>query len=457
MPCLRWAARGGCPAPRGRLSNVCEARGLVSARPRGVGLRIEGGLAVAAPAEVEIARLGGQGDGIAETEAGPRYVAFALPGERVEAMADGLPRLVSPPSADRAAPLCRHFGTCGGCVAQHMGERLYGEWKRDTVVAAFRRRGLDVGALVAPLRRMPAGSRRRAVLTARRADNRVIIGYHRRNSHDLVNIVECPVLLPRMVAALPALRAIAATLPSSEVRFTVLSTPSGLDVAVAAGAGRVAAPAAAEIARIGAEHRLARVAVDGETVVERAAPALNAGGIDVAVPPGAFVQAVEEAERVMADLALAAVGGAKRVADLFCGVGGFTFALARRARVLALDRDSVAIAAVAAAARHAQGLKPIEARVRDLFREPLSAKELEPFDAVLFDPPRAGATGQAQQLARSRVPTVVAVSCDPGTLSRDARLLTDGGYSIERVTPIDQFVFSAHVEAVAVLRRSVVR
>jgi 23S rRNA (uracil1939-C5)-methyltransferase len=409
----------------------------------------------AAPAEVEIAGLGAQGDGIAETEAGPRYVAFALPGERVEAGGEGLPRLVSPPSADRAAPVCRHFGTCGGCVAQHMGGRLYGEWKREAVVAALRRRGLDVDAVVGPLRRMPSGSRRRAVLTARRQGKRIVVGYHRRNSHDLVDIVECPVLLPQVVAALPSLRAMAAALPAPEVRFTVLSTPVGLDVAVAAGAGRIAAPAAAEIARIGAEHRLARVAVDGDTVVARTAPVLRAGGTDIAVPPGAFVQAVEEAERLMADLALAAVGGARHVADLFCGVGSFTFALARRARVLALDRDPMAIAVVAAAARRTQGPKPIEARVRDLFREPLSAKELQPFDAVLFDPPRAGAVGQAQQLARSRVPTVVAVSCEPGTLARDARLLVDGGYAIESVTPIDQFVFSAHVETVAVLRRSV--
>jgi 23S rRNA (uracil1939-C5)-methyltransferase len=398
-------------------------------------------------------RLGAQGDGIADTDAGPRYVAFALPGERVEAGGEGLPRLVSEPNADRTAPLCRHFGDCGGCVAQHMGERLYADWKRGIVAGAFRQRGLDPE--IAPLVRMSPGSRRRAVLTARRAGGRIVLGYRRRRSHDLVGIGECPVLLPGIVAKLPSLRAIAAALAPPEVHLTALATPSGLDVAVEAGGARVGPATAAEIGRIAVEHRLARVTVDGRTVVERAAPALRAAGVAIPAPPGAFVQAVEDAERLMAELVVAAVGRARRVADLFCGLGSLTFALARGSRVLALDRDPAAIAALVAAARRAQGLKPIEARARDLFREPLSAKELEPFEAVAFDPPRAGASSQAQQLARSGVTTVVAVSCDPGTLARDARLLVDGGYAIERVVPIDQFVFSAHVEAVAVLRRSI--
>jgi 23S rRNA (uracil1939-C5)-methyltransferase len=413
------------------------------------------------PDELEIAALGAQGDGIAETAAGRVYVAFALPGERVEAAGDGEPRLLSQPSPDRAAPVCRHFGVCGGCVAQHMGERLYNEWKRGIVVAALDQRGLDPE--VGPLRRVAPGTRRRAVLTARRQTRqgrrRVALGYHRRRSLDLVEIEECPVLLPEIAARLSALRAIAAALPAPEVRLTVLATPSGLDVAAAAGRGRLAPAAAAEIARIAAQHRLARVAVDGDIVIERAAPTLaTPGGPEIAVPPGAFVQAVEEAERLMAGLVVGAVGTARCVADLFCGVGTFTFDLAARARVLALDRDPAAIAALSASARRAhgdvRGLKPIEAKVRDLFHAPLSPKELEAFDAVVLDPPRAGARAQAQQLARAGVPTVVAVSCDPGTLARDVRLLVDGGYAIESVTPIDQFLFSAHVEAVAVLRRA---
>jgi 23S rRNA (uracil1939-C5)-methyltransferase len=405
--------------------------------------------------QLEIGALGAQGDGIAETAAGPRYVPFALPGEIVAVEADGPPLLMSAPSPDRIAAPCRHFGVCGGCAAQHMGERLYAEWKRGIVVAALRRRRLDVD--VAPLRRVAPGTRRRTVLTARRTGARMALGYHRRKSPELVDIEECPVLLPEIAGKLPALRAVAAALAAPEVRLAVLAAPAGLDIAAEAVGGRPglrsARGAIAELGRIAMQHGLARVSLDGETVIERVRPVLSMGETDVAIPPAAFVQAVRPSEETMRELVTAALGKPKRVADLFCGVGTFTFALAGRARVLALDGNAAAIEALTAAARHAKGLKPIEARARDLFREPLSPRELEAFDAVVLDPPRAGASRQAQELARSKVETVIAVSCDPGTLARDAATLTGGGYVVEAVTPIDQFVYSAHVEVVAVLRR----
>jgi 23S rRNA (uracil1939-C5)-methyltransferase len=403
------------------------------------------------PEEIEIGGLGAQGDGIAETGSGTRYVPYALPGERVAVGADGLPRLLFAPSCERVPARCRHFGVCGGCAAQHMSERLYGTWKREALVTALARRGLTVD--VAPLRRVPPGSRRRAVLTARRDGERIALGYHRRRSRALVDIEECPVLTAGIAGRLGALRAVAAAVPVAEMRLTVLETPAGLDVAIEAGGSRPGRTAIAELGRLATEHRLARVSLDGETVIERTRPTLRMGEVDVGVPPGAFVQAVQASEEIMRGLVEGALARPKRVADLFCGVGTFTFALARHARVLALDSDESAIAALGLAARHAQGLRPIEARVRDLFREPLSVRELEPFDAVVLDPPRAGAEAQARELARSRVGTVIAVSCDPGTLARDARILVDGGYAISAVTPIDQFVFSAHLEAVAVLRR----
>jgi len=405
---------------------------------------------------LEIGGLGAQGDGIADTAAGPRYVPFALPGERVEVETDGASRLVSAPSPDRATASCRHFGVCGGCAAQHMSGQLYAVWKRDIVVTALRRRGLEPD--VAPLHRVAPGTRRRAVLTARRLGGRIALGYHRRRSLDLVDIEECPVLLPEIVAKLPALRAVAAALCAPELRLTVLATPAGLDIAVETGRRRPGQPprrsAVAELGQIATQHGLARLSLDGETVIERARPVLRMGEADVAVPPAAFVQAVQPSEEAMRELVMAALGKPKRVADLFCGVGTFTFALARRARVLAVDSDQAVLAALTAAARHAQGLKPIEAKARDLFREPLSARELEAFDAVVLDPPRAGASRQAQELARSNVGTVIAVSCDPGTLARDVQFLAEGGYAVESVTPIDQFVYSTHVEVVAVLRRS---
>ena len=207
------------------------------------------------------------------------------------------------------------------------------------------------------------------------------------------------------------------------------------------------------MAALAVRHGFARLTINKETVALVRPPVLTFGGVDVEPPPGLFVQAAQESEDEMVRLVLAATAKAKRVADLFCGLGTFTFPLARRARVLAVDQKGSAIQALQAAARRAQGLKPIEAKVRDLFRMPVSAKELEGFDAVVFDPARSGAEEQASELARCKARTVVAVSCNPGTLARDVRILIDGGYVLERVTPIDQFLYSHHVEAVAVLRR----
>lgn len=402
--------------------------------------------------ELDIVRLGAQGDGIAETNNGPRYVAFALPGERVRLAGNGMPEIISTVSRDRAAPVCRHFGTCGGCIAQHMSDRLYADWKRSIVVDAFRHHGLQPE--IAPLRRIALGSRRRAVLTARQEPaGSVALGYHRRKSTDLVDIEECPILEPAIVARLGALKSIAAAMPGREIRLTVLLTQGGLDISVNHDARRLGPDAIAVLARIAGAHGIARITVNGEALVEHTAPALSFGGVDVVPPPGIFVQAAKAAELEITRLVVAAIGGSKRVADLFCGIGTLTLPIARLSRVLAVDGDQAAIAALNAAARRAQGLKPIETKLRDLFREPLSARELKDFDAVVFDPPRAGAKAQTERLAQSLVPLVVAVSCDPGTLARDLRILVDGGYSIEAVTPIDQFLFSAHVEAVAVLRR----
>jgi 23S rRNA (uracil1939-C5)-methyltransferase len=401
--------------------------------------------------EVEIVRLGARGDGIAETAGGPRYLPFALPGERVRAAAGGLPRLQSPPSPERREPICRHFGVCGGCVAQHMSTPLYADWKRGILVEALRQRGLR--AEVGPLRPIPAASRRRAVLTGRRADGAPILGYHPRESEAVFDLLECPVLVPEIVAALPALREIAASAPGREVRLTVLATPAGLDVAVAT-QPRLAAKGAARLAQIAAgERRLARLALNGEILSQRGLPQLSFGGVEVCPPPGAFVQAVAQAEACLAEAVGHATRKARRVADLFCGVGTLSFRLARSARIDAFDSDPEAIAALNLAARHAKGLKPIAGRVRDLFTEPLAPRELDGYDAVVFDPPRAGAKAQALALAGSRVPVVLAVSCAPGTLARDLKILVDGGYRLQHVVPIDQFLFSAHLEAVAELRR----
>lgn len=408
-----------------------------------------------------IARLGAQGDGLADTPTGAVYVPLALPGERVVADVDGgRGRLVEVihASAARLVPTCRHFGACGGCAAQHMGEQIYRDWKREQVRAAFAHRGLDI--VVEDIVAVPPGRRRRATFAAlRQADGGVVLGFHEEGAHALVDITECPVVLPAIESALPGLRAIAESVlasagaASAKLRLSVTAASEGLDLALLDAAAHPGPQAQARIADIAARSGIVRVTADGPIVAQTTVPHLSLGGAKVALPPAAFIQATAEAEQAIASVLGEAIGKARRIADLYCGLGTFTFGLARQGRVLAVDGDKAAMSALAAAAKAAPGLKPIETRVRDLMREPLSRTELAGFEMVVLDPPRAGAKAQCEAIAKAKVPVVGSVSCNPATLARDCRILTDAGYRIERVVPIDQFVWSPHVEAVAILRR----
>ena len=405
--------------------------------------------------EVEIDRLGAQGDGIAESPDGPLFVPFALPGERVriELGVGGKHATlleVLAQSPDRVDPVCPHFGICGGCTLQHLETDAYLSWKRELVVQALKARGLE--AEVEPVRPVPLGSRRRAALALGREGEGLALGYRRARSHDLIDVDVCPILSPAIVSRLPKLKAALAPLLGNkrEARVGVTETNTGLDIVVQGVRPKETALAklAAEAGKLG----VARVTVGGDSVM-LAAPSVRFGLAQVKPPPDAFLQAVPQAEAAMLELVLAGVGKAKRVADLFSGLGTFTLPLAESCAVDAYEADEAALAALAEAARHTPKLKPVRTIARDLFRMPLGPQELKPYDAVVFDPPRAGAAAQAEQLAKSKAKRLVAVSCNPGTLARDLRLLVDGGYRITRVVPIDQFLFSGHVEAVAHLTR----
>lgn len=405
--------------------------------------------------EIDIKRVGAQGDGIADTGDGPVFVPFALPGERLRVQRSGETARIESilqQSADRISAVCQHFSICGGCAVQHMSPSFYGEWKRDLVRAAFKSRGID--ADVAPLYR-PKGLRRRAVLTAVRTEEGVALGFHQAQSHDLVDLAECPVLESRIVAALPGLRTLLKPLlvKRGEARVTVTMTAAGLDIAI----GEVQKPLTlqlrSELARQAADLHVARISLNGDPIYAALTPFLQFGTIDVPVPPGAFIQAVAGAESEMARLVLDGIGNAKKVADLFAGVGAFSLPIAVRAKVVAVDSDKSAIDALADGVRKGTGIKPVTTFVRDLFREPLSAMELNEHEAIVFDPPRAGAEAQSRMIAKSKVRTVVAVSCNPATLARDARILIDGGYAMGKVTPVDQFQYTPHIECVAVFKR----
>ena len=404
-----------------------------------------------------IARIGARGDGIAETGAGQVYVPYALPGERVLVSGDGARvelREVLSASADRVAAVCRHFKVCGGCATQHMARDAERAWKTELVRVAFSQQGITAPLL--PMVSVEAGSRRRAVFAARRAGGGAVFGFHAPHDDTIIDLGECPVLPAGIAAKLGVLRALAVPLlsRSGEARITVTEADNGIDVAVSEGKPVLSVEDRGEIARLAGAAAIIRLSIDGVTVFEAARPVIAFGRASVALPPGVFVQAVPDAERRMTEILLAACGKAKRVADLFSGVGTFSFPMAAKAEVLAVDSDTAAIGALMDAARRTQGIKQVTGKVRDLFSEPLSAKELEGFDAVVFDPPRAGADAQARRIAGSKVPVVIAVSCAPGTLARDVATLVAGGYELVSVTPVDQFVFAAHVEGIAVLRRA---
>jgi 23S rRNA (uracil1939-C5)-methyltransferase len=402
--------------------------------------------------EVEITRLGAQGDGVADGPAGPIFVPFTLPGERVRVAADregdhaNLIEVLEP-SPERVEPVCSHFGVCGGCALQHMETQAYLRWKRDQVIAALRSRGLDTE--VEGVRPVPLGSRRRASLALARGATWAVLGYHRSRSHELIDVEVCPVLSPRIVAALPKLREALAQLLGGrrEAKVRITETDSGLDLFVE---GAKTAPALmAAFVRQTLALGVARLTVDGESITPSDTPEIKFSGVKVRLPPGPFLQASREVETSMVDLVCDGVGRPNRVADLFAGLGTFTFALAPTAAVDAFEVDEPALAALAESARKTPKLKPIRTFTRDLFRSPLRPKELMDYEAVVFDPPRAGASAQAKELAVSGVPMIVAVSCNPGTLARDLRILVDGGYRIMRVVPVDQFLFSPHIEVVA--------
>jgi 23S rRNA (uracil1939-C5)-methyltransferase len=403
-----------------------------------------------------IERIGAQGDGIARGPRGEVFVPFTLPGERVTASIGGGRAdllAVIEPSPDRVEPACRHFGTCGGCALQHWEAGAYRSWKRDKLVHALRGKGIETD--VDPIVAMEPGSRRRAVFSARRTDRGVVLGFNQALSNTIVDIEECPVLLPAIVQRFGDLRAIAGAIAafSQPFHLSVTHTASGLDIA-AVGGGQLGERQRRIAIDLALSLSIARLSVDGEIVVEARKPMLMVGETAVLPPPGAFVQAVEDAEIAMADLVDTHLARSKRVADLFAGIGTFALRLARLREVHAVEGDAAAVASLDRAAREATGLRTVTVEKRDLFIRPLTFKELDArFDGLVFDPPRAGAEDQSKQIARSQVQRVAAVSCNPVTLARDLRILIDGGYQLKRVVPVDQFVWSPHLEAVALLEK----
>jgi 23S rRNA (uracil1939-C5)-methyltransferase len=402
-----------------------------------------------------ITEMGARGEGVAEGPKGPVHVPFTLPGESVNAAVNGGRGTVVSildASKDRVTPVCKHFERCGGCMLQHWQTGAQLEWKRNEVRDALAKRGIE--AEVQSIIGCGPGERRRVTFTVREEQGRKVAGFNAAHSHDVVEVTECAVAAPQIVAALGAVRELAKLFKVKKEggHIAVTLTESGLDMHVS-GIDKLEDGQRRKMSAFALAHGLARLSAENEVLVEPKRPVVHFGDVPVTPPPGGFLQASERIETAMAALVVAHLSKAKKVADLFAGSGAFTFRIAGKAPVHAVEGEKTAVEALDGGRRGLQGLKAITVEQRDLFRRPLMVAELKAYDAVVFDPPRAGAEDQARMLAKSSVRWIAAVSCNPATLARDLRILIDGGYKLKSVTPFDQFLWSAHVEAVALLEK----
>ncbi len=396
---------------------------------------------------VTVERLGHLGDGIA----GGIFVPRTLPGEEVEGdlAGDRLENVrIVTPVADRVKPPCPHARTCGGCTMQHASDPLVARWKEGIVKGALAAQGLS--APIRPILTSPPRSRRRATLSARRTKGGALLGFHARASDTLIPVPQCQLLHPDVMATLPGLEALTQTGGSrtAELSLTVTSSPGGPDVVVTGGKPLDSA-LRLDLARLAETHGIARLTWQGETVALRSHPVQAMGPARVTPPPGAFLQATPHGEASLLAGVTEAIGDARRIADLFAGCGTFTLPLSQHAEVHAVEGEAPMLAALDKAWRATPGLHRVVTETRDLFRRPLEPDDLRPFDAVVIDPPRAGAEAQVETLSASRVPVIAMVSCNPATFARDARILTQGGYRLDWVQPVDQFRWSPHVELVS--------
>ncbi len=419
--------------------------------------------------EVTIKTMGARGDGVGTQDGLPVYVPMALPGDRAtvcvrERKKNGLyADLVSieEDSAMRGAPACVHFGRCGGCQLQHLNSEAYAQWVQDRAMLALNQHGFENIPIKQAVIASPA-SRRRVALKALNTAAGLILGFNEAGSHQIVNLNECPVMAPSLQTLLPSLRILLGSLLPARKLATVhlTDTDSGLDMLVEA-SSTIDLGAREKLAEFADKHDIAALhwSFEGQLdpVSIRREPVMKHAGVKVPLPPAAFIQASIGCERSMVDAVVSACEGTRRVADLFCGIGTFTFPLAVDHQVLAIEgaQESLAALEVGRNMASANGvqLKQIVSKHRDLFRRPLSVKELAAFGAVVIDPPRAGAQAQMVEIANSTVENVVSISCNPNTFARDARILADGGFTIESVLPVDQFLWSTHLELVGVFRR----
>jgi 23S rRNA (uracil1939-C5)-methyltransferase len=407
---------------------------------------------------VTIDHLGGLGDGVADTQGSRLHIPLTAPGDVALVAPRGKDQAelveVLSPGPERVTPPCRHFGRCGGCALQHLDPAFIADWKRERVAAALSRAGLVTE--INPTLVIAPRTRRRATLAAKRIGRRIMLGFTERASHRLVDVEECWVLRPELVAIIPPLRErLTALLRNEETADIALTlTDSGTDLLLIRERAldlpdREVLASLAEALDLASVTWKSRITREAEPVAVRRTPALRLGAQSVTMPPGGFLQPSEEGQAELSRLVTDALRHASGpICDLFSGIGTFAIPASAFGPVSAYDGDRTAIAVLQSAR-----ISGVSAHCRDLFREPLATIELAPFKAAILDPPRAGAQAQARMLASSNIDLIVYVSCNPTSFARDAAMLVEAGYKLARVTPVDQFLWSPHIELVGILRR----
>jgi 23S rRNA (uracil1939-C5)-methyltransferase len=406
---------------------------------------------------VKISEFGHHGDGVATLKNGENcYIPYTLPGETVKIeRTRNVYKLIEiqKASENRIKPFCDYFTVCGGCKIQHLELSIYQSWKHGIVQKALINQGIDIP--VAPLIDAHGKGRRRVSFHAKRENGQIQVGLMKYHSHEILNIDKCPILVPELSSGINIARDITRVIPSGSkpLNIQLTATESGIDCNIN-GCPTDGSTLFTKIAELANKYDLARISFDRDIIIERNSPVISIADAKIILPPSSFLQPTISGENILASLVLEHLKDVTQIADLYCGIGTFAIRMAKRSTITAYDNNALSIEALTKAINHTQGLKPVIAIERDLSREPLFPQELKKFGAIIFDPPRAGAAVQAQQLATSTVNKIIAVSCNPASFALDASILIKGGFVLKRVTPIDQFKFTSHIELVALFERT---
>ena len=402
-------------------------------------------------AEYTVQKLGQLGDGVINDPMGEIFAPFTLPGERIEGEVYkgriATPKIIEP-VADRIKPACKHFKICGGCSMQHASDALLADWKIAKTKEALSQAGLTPE--FRPIISSPAGSRRRATFAAKRTKKSSMVGFHGRASDTIVEITECPVSDPALLAGMPAFGQFArlGTSRKAVLRISATTSEHGLDIAVENGK-ELSPTEIAQFAQIASANKILRLKWNDDIIAQSHPPSQPMGAANVVPPSAAFLQATAFGEATLVKTVMEIIGPAKRVTDLFAGCGTFALPIASQAAVHAVEGERAMMDALNMGWRNAGGLHDVRVETRDLFRRPLMPDEFKKVDAVVLDPPRAGAYAQVLELAKSDVKRIAFVSCNPATFARDAQILFEGGYILDWVQVVDQFLWNSHVELVA--------